>query len=57
MINESEINKLVSEVDDRIEEAFNGVSEGSLTLILRELVKLTRVVSSVNTMIFVIEKK
>lgn len=28
VINESEINKLVSEVDDRIEDAFNGVIEG-----------------------------
>ena len=42
VINESEINKLVSEVDDRIENAFNGVSEGKFDINPKRIGKINK---------------
>ena len=42
VINESEINKLVSEVDDRIEDAFNGVSEGKFDINPKRIGKINK---------------
>ena len=42
VINESDINKLVSEVDDRIENAFNGVSEGKFDINPKRIGKINK---------------